>query len=364
MSRRRFGALALGLVAVVGATTTALLALGGVFGSESSDAKAPATATAVVARRDLVQRTIVSGTLGYKDPREIDAYRGGTITSLPDEGRVLRSGAVLYRIDDQPVVLLSGARPAWRSLALGVDDGSDVRQLEQNLRALGYDGQNELTIDRHFDAATASAVERWQAGRGLPETGRVALGDVVFLPGARRIGSVALPLGARVEPGARVMMTTATSRLVTAQIDAGDQEDIALGDEVTIDLRNGTRTTGRITKVGKVASAPAETGTDRMSSGTPGSMITFEVEPDKPAAAGDLDQAPVDVGVTRERATGALSVPVTALLALRGGRYGVEVVRGSTTRVVEVIPGLYSDGGYVQIRRGAVEPGDVVVVPA
>jgi membrane fusion protein, multidrug efflux system len=133
---------------------------------------------------------------------------------------------------------------------------------------------------------------------------------------------------------------------------------------VTIDLRNGTRTTGRITKVGKVASAPAETGTDRMSSGTPGSMITFEVEPDKPAAAGDLDQAPVDVGVTRERATGALSVPVTALLALRGGRYGVEVVRGSTTRVVEVIPGLYSDGGYVQIRRGAVEPGDVVVVPA
>jgi peptidoglycan hydrolase-like protein with peptidoglycan-binding domain len=362
MSTRRFRALALGLVVVVGATT-ALLALGGVFGSESSDAKPRATATAVVARRDLIQRTTVSGTLGYRDARELAAYRGGTITSLPDEGRVLRPGAVLFRLDDQPVVFLSGTRPAWRSLALGVDDGTDVRQLEQNLRALGYDQQKELTIDRHFDSATASAVERWQAALGLPETGRIGLGDVVFLPGARRVGIVALTLGARVGPGAVVMTTTATTRLVTAQIDAGDQEDVALGDKVTIDLRTGTTTTGTITEVGKVASVPVSTGSERMSSGTPTSMITFQVEPDKPAAAGVLDQAPVDVGVTRERAKRALSVPVSALLALRGGRYGVEVLGASTTRVVEVTPGLYSDGGYVQITRGAVKPGDVVVVP-
>jgi hypothetical protein len=39
-------------------------------------------------------------------------------------------------------------------------------------------------------------------------------------------------------------------------------------------------------------------------------------------------------------------------------------VRGGTTRVVEVTPGLYSDGGYVEIKRGAVKAGDVVVVPA
>jgi hypothetical protein len=39
-------------------------------------------------------------------------------------------------------------------------------------------------------------------------------------------------------------------------------------------------------------------------------------------------------------------------------------VRAGATTVVEVTPGLYSDGGYVQITRGAVKAGDVVLVPA
>jgi multidrug efflux pump subunit AcrA (membrane-fusion protein) len=101
-----------------------------------------------------------------------------------------------------------------------------------------------------------------------------------------------------------------------------------------------------------------------MSSGSATSTISFEVRLDKPAVAGELDQAPVDVGVTSERAKNVLSVPVSALVALRGGRYGLEVVRPETTSVVEVTPGLYSDGGYVQITRGAVKAGDLVVVPA
>jgi hypothetical protein len=160
------------------------------------------------------------------------------------------------------------------------------------------------------------------------------------------------------------MATSSTKRLVTAQIDASDQQDVAVGDKVTIDLRNGTTTTGTITEVGKVASASGdEASGDPMTSGSTTSTITFEVRPDKPALAGGLDQAPVDVGVTSERAKKALSVPVSALLALRGGRYGLEVVRAGTTSVVEVTPGLYSDGAYVEIKRGAVKAGDVVVVP-
>jgi peptidoglycan hydrolase-like protein with peptidoglycan-binding domain len=277
---------------------------------------------------------------------------------------VLRPGAVLYRVDEQPVVLLSGAKPAWRPLAEGVSDGRDVRQMEQNLRALGYDDEQELTVDDHFDASTAAAVERWQEDLGLPATGRVALGDVVFLPGRRRVGTVTASLGDPARPGARLMATSSTKRLVTAEIDAGDQEDVAVGDKVTIDLRNGTTTTGTISKVGKVASAEPKAGEGQGTSNSTTSTITFEVRPDKPGSAGSLDQAPVDVGVTSERAKNALSVPVSALLALRGGRYGVEVVRAGETSVVEVTPGLYSDGGYVEITRGRVKAGDVVVVPA
>jgi hypothetical protein len=55
---------------------------------------------------------------------------------------------------------------------------------------------------------------------------------------------------------------------------------------------------------------------------------------------------------------------VSALLALRGGGFGVEVVRDGTTSVVPVTPGLYSEGGYVEIKGTGVKAGDRVVVPA
>jgi peptidoglycan hydrolase-like protein with peptidoglycan-binding domain len=367
--RPRPRALALALAGAVVAAVAALVAVSGVFGSaEGSDAESAATATATVARRDLVQRATVSGTLGYADTRELVSSRRGTITSLPEEGSVLSPGAVLYRVDTRPVVLLAGSQPAWRALAPGASAGRDVRQLERNLRALGYDEDRAIAIDERFDASTAGAVARWQQDLGVEATGRVELGDVVFLPGARRVGTLAVSLGARGRPGTPVMATSSTKRLVTAEIDASDQQDVAVGDKVTIDLRNGTTTTGTITEVGKVASAAgAEPGGGQMMSGSATSTtstITFDVQPDKPGVAGSLDQAPVDIGVTSERAKNALSVPVSALLALRGGRYGVELVRGGTTRVVEVTPGLYSEGGYVEIKRGAVRVGDVVVVPA
>jgi hypothetical protein len=53
---------------------------------------------------------------------------------------------------------------------------------------------------------------------------------------------------------------------------------------------------------------------------------------------------------------------VTALLALQGGGFGVEVVEGSITRIEAVTPGLYSDDGYVEI-TGDLKAGDKVTVP-
>jgi len=361
--RRRM--LALAAAGAVGGAA-ALAVVSGLLGSDTSaDAAPEATATATVARRDLVQRSTVPGTLGYGDARAVVNYRRAIFTGLADEGRVLRPGAALYRVNEKPVILLAGRQPAWRPLAAGVGEGHDVLQLEQNLLVLGYDAERELTIDTRFDASTAAAVRRWQEAVGLEPTGRVELGDVVFLAGSRRVGTLAVSLGDRARPGAPVMVTSSIERLVSAEIDAGDQQDVAVGDRVTIDLRTGTTTTGTITEVGKVASvAGAEAGGGQLTSGSAISTITFEVRPDTPAVAGGLDQAPVEVGITSERARNALSVPVSALLALRGGRYGVEVVRAGTTSVVEVTPGLYSDGGYVEIERGAVTAGDVVVVPA
>ena len=57
-----------------------------------------------------------------------------------------------------------------------------------------------------------------------------------------------------------------------------------------------------------------------------------------------------------------LPVPVAALLALAEGGYGVQVVEGSTSRIVPVETGLFA-GGRVEIAGDGVREGMTVGVP-
>jgi hypothetical protein len=91
-----------------------------------------------------------------------------------------------------------------------------------------------------------------------------------------------------------------------------------------------------------------------------GEKVTVTVTvADQPALAAD---APVEVRlVARERAD-VLAVPVVALLALDGDRYGVEVVDGGSVRVVPVEVGLFAQG-QVEISGAGIAEGVTVSVP-
>ena len=281
----------------------------------------------------------------------------------------MRSGnaaSVLFRVDNAPVVLMYGTTPAWRALSTSSTDGPDIRELEQNLVALGYDPNHDITVDDSYTAATAAAVDRWQAALGVTQTGTVALGDVVFLPGPRRIGQLSAPKGSSVQAGATVMNTTATTQQVTVQLDTTDQTLAVAGRRVTIDLPDGSTVPGRIAAIGTVAQAAATTSDTGggSTSGSSSTTATPTVEVDiallgAPAKA--YDQAPVDVVVPTQAARNVVAVPVTALIALLGGGYAVEVPDGNATKLVAVTPGVYS-GGYVEITHG-LRAGDRVLVP-
>ncbi len=349
---RRWLATRLGIPAVV-------LAIGipaGVAATGGSDASAAgndAGATTQVARRDLVDRETFDGTLGYGDERTVTGALQGTVTDVADEGAARTRGQVLYRVDEQPVVLMYGATPAYRTMQEG-DEGDDVRQLQRNLVALGHDPDGDIDVDGDFGWATAAGVRRWQEALGVEETGRVDQGQVVFLPGPRRVGEVTGPVGTAARAGTPVMTTTSTARTVTVQLDARRQDLATRGDTQRVELPDGTTVDATITEVGTVATAASPDA-------DPTVAVTLRLDPGTRVTA--LDEAPVDVAITTDRARDALSVPVTALLALAGGGYGLEVREADGTRIVTVEVGMFADG-YVQVSGDGIDAGTEVVVPA
>lgn len=193
-------------------------------GSGSSGSGGPATLathTAKIERKDLVEVDTEDGTLGYKDTRSVVNHKSGTVTWLPAIGRVISAGHTLYRVDTDPVVLLSGSAPAYRDLKAGVSDGVDVKQLERNLRVLGYDSDHAITIDRTWSAATTAAVERFQTAHDMTSDGALALGTVVFQPGVRRVASLSASLGGPASGGSASGSGSGSSSGVSATPTSG-----------------------------------------------------------------------------------------------------------------------------------------------
>jgi hypothetical protein len=330
-------------------------------GSSTAAGDNAAASTAKVTRGTLSSRTSVGGSLGYAGDYNVPAQGHGTITGLPAVGQVIRQGQVLYQVDGQPVVLLYGSTPAYRSLAGGSDasdvTGKDVQQLNRDLVALGYASTSDLDPSSdEFSWATKAAIKELQDDLGLEQTGRLDLGQVVFLPTAARVTSLPATIGSAA--GGTILKATSTTRQVTVNLDAAQQSQIKVGDTVTITLPNGRTTPGKVTAVGKVATTPA-TGSD--SSPT----VEVDIAPTDAAATGSLDKAPVQVAIITDTVRKALVVPINALLALAGGGYALEVVGGDGLHhLVPVSPGLFDDAaGLVQVTGRGLAAGQRVVVP-
>jgi len=84
---------------------------------------------------------------------------------------------------------------------------------------------------------------------------------------------------------------------------------------------------------------------------------------DHPSVALHFDAAPVTVNVTDRRVSGVLAVPVTALVALAGGGYGVWVDAAGSRHLVAVTTGLFANA-LVQVTASQIQAGDLVEVPA
>ena len=322
--------------------------------------------TAVVLRTDVRHQTTFTGTLGHAGSYTLvapPAQAGagdGVITWLPAVGAQVSLGHPVYEVDGTPVPLLYGVRPAWRDLGLGVTDGPDVRQLKQNLAALGYG--TGLALNGTFDPATAWAVSRWQQACGLPVTGTVPLGQVAFLPGPLLVASRAAAMGSTIAAGTPILSGTGTRADVQVQLDPAVAPFVRPGNQVTVTLPNGRADRGTVTDVSRVAVESAASG---QLQGPPQPLVPVDIGLADPVY-GQLDQAQVQVAITSAEQPGALAVPVTALLARPGGQFVVVVVApGGSHRTVPVRAGLFDQtAGIVAVTGPGLAPGQRVEVPS
>ncbi|MFE7705431.1 peptidoglycan-binding protein [Streptomyces sp. NPDC057486] len=419
------------LVAVV--STVGALGLGG--GGTDDNGAAPGRSSEVVqvTRDTLTDQTEVDGQLGHGPEVPFQIKAEGTVTWLPATGRTVRRGEKVLRVDDRPVVLLYGSLPMYRDLGVteaapegesatggkggqdggtgsGRDSGSDsgatgggaanadsagtaqgagtprqstplhgmdVKQFESNLSALGYSG---FTVDESYTVLTANAVKRWQKDLGLPQTGRVDAGDIVYAPGAVRIAGTSALVGA--EASGNPLTYTTTSRMVTVNVPATDTNWAQRGSEVTVDLPDGRSVKGEIASVGKDASSSGASGggdaaggggADGGGDGSAGKTATVSVVItfDDQDALGSLESGPVMVRHVVKERKGVLTVPVAALVALAEGGYGLELAGGSEdggggdsgpSRFVPAKTGLYA-GGKVEVSGPRVHEGMKVRIP-
>lgn len=259
-------------------------------------------------------------------------------------GSSVELGDVLYSVDSQPVVALSGALPAWRTLSTSSTAGPDIQQLEQSLVSLGYDPDKTVTIDEKFDSKTKAMVERWQTGLGIKATGTVTLGSVVFLPTTTKVDSVSTSVGSAVGDGDTIVTLAASTQEIVIDVPNGDENSIVPGLQVA--LGDSTGTVALLRSVARSGAA----------------VVQAVITPAAPIANAS-NGATIAVTVNSVALKSVLVVPAVALLSKIDGTYAVQVQGKDGTLSWVTVDMLGISGNKVGIRGPGITAGTLVMVP-
>lgn len=311
----------------------------------------PTTGTLTV--KNITNDATFDGTVFHATATAIQAYTSGHITALTPVGTAIDNGGPLYSIDGSPTVLMIGAVPVWRDMTPASTPGADIGQLQNSLKALGFDPDNQITANGTFDSPTAAAVVRWQEHLGVTATGNVLLGAVIFEPSAITMGAQFVTIGAAVGPGTAIADAQVTGINMQFTLPADTKTLIAIGQTVDVTMPDRTTSKGTIQSIGA--------STD--SSGNPITVGRGTVQPPKnPAAV--TDGAAIKVRISQSVATNVLVAPATAITAHVDGTFTINVIQpDGSFKSVPVKLGLSSNGS-VQVTGDGLAAGVKVQLPA
>jgi peptidoglycan hydrolase-like protein with peptidoglycan-binding domain len=279
----------------------------------------------------------------------IQSPAGGVITAVVTKSGLLRAGDVLLRIDERPVVLLPGDVPAFRDMRVGTR-GRDVTALQRYLASQGYKVDRALS---HYSTVTKAAVRRWQGKLGVPQTGVVRLGDVVFVSqadlGAPLRWTTAVATGATLGAGAPILERLAAAPTLTIEFGGSVPAQLQQGQAAVVEFPGGAR---RPVTLSPIRQEQGRTWATLDPTGGPlctGAECLVLVPPS--------GETPLDATFTLVPETTGPLVPAAAIQSDAAGQAFVQLPDGSR-KPVEV---RVASGGSVIV--DGVNVGDEIVLP-
>lgn len=332
----------------------------------------PSVLTAKVQSTTLTQAVMVRGTVVSPASTPVRALTSGAdgprvVTATPKAaGDPVDNGQAVLEVSGRPLLVLAGARPAYRDLAVN-DRGADVAQVQQALVSLGLlDGER---VTGRFDWATQVAVAALYNQAGYDTAGQgssvsLPLSEYAFMASLpATVAELAVETGQTLASSDDPVLTLNTGDLlVDAVVPTGQQVGLAAGQtaQVSDDVADKTAD-GTLTAIGSYApaSAGADDGATAQQAGYP-----VTIRPAAPLDASWLG-ANVLVRITGVSSDGpVLAVPAAAVALGTSGDASVLVRRadGSTERV-PVHTGMVVDGmvEVAAVVDGALAAGDDVV---
>lgn len=309
----------------------------------------PASQVLVEVTEQTVGRTLTLG-VSVEQPKQALAANAltGVVTAVGKSGTV-EVGDTLYSVAKLPVRAVQGGTPFYRELSTGAR-GADVQQLRDALVELGH-----LTIKGDaFDYRTRVAVRAWQKELGIPQTGAVALGELVAVPklpvallldravitkGGVLVGGEKIVYGATGEPAFTLVLTEQQGRLVpgTATI-AMDYQDKHWEAVIT-------------------ETVPDDSGNLKLKLAAPDGGPVCGADCDLVATGSELN---ILAQVAVVPPASGPAVPVAAVLTNPDGTASVTVVDAAGSRTERTVTVLGSQDGVAVVE--GVRPGEQVQV--
>gem|GEM_PF-3433956 len=296
---------------------------------------------------------------GFTTPAELEQARYETAAANADLDAAKRDSLQMYAAAETSMAdalleqhqaerALREAQDAQNTLLSSDNANADIALLQENLAALGYNG------------AASNIIRQWQTDAGRSASGLIEPGQVVIASGAVRVAEHLAKVGDVVFSGQGqgnlpannmsdlIVRYTSTQRMVSVPLGIADHDYARAGDSVIVTLPTGVEIPGVISDVSTVFDAQG--------------LADTEIAIPDQDALGTLEAASVDVEFVVGRRTDVLAVPVTALLALPDGRFGVEIVANDSTRLTAVSTGLFARGN-VEISGPDIVEGLPVRIP-